>query len=134
MSRRAFVALALAVSVSALGVHWLVRGRDAVAQSTSSQTQSAPSQTQSAASRAQSAPSNDEIGDQVQTVPRGQMPVFAGEGDAGALYRFATTRGDVLRFMPCTCGCAQVGHTSNRSCYIKGETAADVTYTSHAAT
>ena len=120
MSRRAFVALALALSVAALGVHWIVRGRDAVAQS--------------ALSRAQSALSNDEIGDQVQTVPRGQVPVFAGEGDADALYRFATTRGDLLRFMPCTCGCAQVGHTSNRSCYIKSETHADVTYTSHAAT
>jgi Protein of unknown function with PCYCGC motif len=113
VSRRAFVALALALAVAALGVHWIVRGRDAAAQS---------------------ALSNDEIGDQVQTVPRGRVPVFAGEGDADALYRFATTRGDVLRFIPCTCGCAQVGHTSNRSCYIKSETAADVTYTSHAAT
>src|SRR5438067_1746297 len=65
---------------------------------------------------------------------RGGLPAFAADADAPALYRFATTRGDVLRYIPCTCGCAQVGHTSNRSCYIKAETDAAVTYTSHAAT
>jgi len=108
-----FVALVVTLCLAALGAQWIVHGRNVLAQT---------------------APSTDEIGDRVQTVPRGQLPVFAGEGDADALYRFATTRDDVLRWMPCTCGCAQVGHTSNRSCYIKGETAADVTYTSHAAT
>jgi hypothetical protein len=89
---------------------------------------------QSAPTVAQRAPIKDEIGDEVQTVPRGGLPQFAADADLPALYRFATTRGDVLRYMPCTCGCAQIGHTSNRSCYIKAETAAAVTYTSHAAT
>ena len=88
----------------------------------------------SAPTVAQRAPIKDEIGDEVQTVPRGGLPEFAADADVPALYRFATTRGDVLRYMPCTCGCAQVGHTSNRSCYIKAETDAAVTYTSHAAT
>ena len=83
---------------------------------------------------AQRAPTKDEIGDKVQTVPRGGLPAFAVDADAPALYRFATTRGDVLRYMPCTCGCAEVGHTSNRSCYIKAETDVAVTYTSHAST
>src|SRR5438094_4228 len=77
---------------------------------------------------------NDGVGDEVQTVPRGRLPVFAGVADVRGLYQFATTRGDVLRFMPCTCGCAQLGHTSNRSCYVKAESDASVTYTSHAAT
>jgi len=36
--------------------------------------------------------------------------------------------------MPCTCGCERFGHVSNRSCYIKGEPAGQVTFTSHAAT
>jgi uncharacterized protein with PCYCGC motif len=89
---------------------------------------------QSAPTVAQRAPAKDEIGDEVQTVPRGGLPAFAADADAPALYRFATSRGDVLRYMPCTCGCAQVGHTSNRSCYIKAEHDAAVTYTSHAAT
>jgi len=119
------------VCVLALGVHWTVSVR---AQSAPAPAQGAPSIAQSAPIVAQSAPIKDEIGDEVQTVPRGKLPVFAGEGDTAALYRFATTRGDVLRWMPCTCGCAQFGHTSNRSCYIKKETDAEVTYTSHAAT
>ena len=76
----------------------------------------------------------DEIGDQVQTVARGSRPVFAKGADKGALYAFATERGDVLQWMPCTCGCADLGHGSNRACYIKAETPAQVTYTSHAAT
>jgi hypothetical protein len=76
----------------------------------------------------------DEIGDDVQTVARGRMPVFGDGRETRPLYQFATSRGDVLRYMPCSCGCAQFGHTSNRSCYIKAETESRVTYTSHAAT
>ena len=133
MRRGVVVALVTTVTVCvlALGVHWTVSVR---AQSAPAPAQGAPSIAQSAPIVAQSAPIKDEIGDEVQTVPRGKLPVFAGEGDTAALYRFATTRGDVLRWMPCTCGCAQFGHTSNRSCYIKKETDAEVTYTSHAAT
>ena len=76
----------------------------------------------------------DDIGDQVQTVARGTLPVFAKGPNVGALYTFATDRGYVLQWMPCTCGCADLGHVSNRACYIKAETDAQVTYTSHAAT
>jgi Protein of unknown function with PCYCGC motif len=76
----------------------------------------------------------DHIGDRVQTVARGQLPVFAAKPDVGALYRFATEQGDLLRYMPCTCGCGDLGHGSNRACYIKAETSERITYTSHAAT
>jgi hypothetical protein len=96
------------VSLLLLGVQWSARGQGAV--------------------------TTDEVGDEVQIVPRGQLPIFARETDTGALYRFATARGEVLRHMPCTCGCAAIGHGSNRSCYIKAESDASVTYTSHAAT
>jgi hypothetical protein len=82
----------------------------------------------------------DEIGDQVQTVPRGQLPEFArsrgpGGRDAAALYRYAVEHGDGLRSIPCFCGCARFGHTSNRDCYIKSMNAdGTITFTSHAAT
>jgi uncharacterized protein with PCYCGC motif len=75
----------------------------------------------------------DQYGDQVQTRPGGALPAFASP-DIAALYRFAHDRGDVLRWMPCTCGCAGIGHTSNRSCYIKAESGGRTTWTSHAAT
>ena len=111
MRRGVLPALAVTTVVASLlllGVQWSARGQGAV--------------------------TKDEVGDEVQIVPRGRLPIFAGETDTGALYRFATTRGEVLRHMPCTCGCAAIGHTSKRSCYIKAESDASVTYTSHAAT
>ena len=76
----------------------------------------------------------DKIGDRVQTRARGQLPVFAEGADTRALYTFAVAHPEVLGFMPCVCGCADLGHTSNRSCYVKAETPDRVTFTSHAAT
>lgn len=76
----------------------------------------------------------DQVGDQVQSLPRGQLPVFAKGADVAALYRFAVERRDILQYMPCTCGCGDLGHLSNRSCYIKGEAGGRITFTSHAAT
>jgi len=76
----------------------------------------------------------DAIGDSVQTRARGQLPVFADGDDTRVLYRFAVEHPEALAFMPCVCGCADLGHTSNRSCYIKAESADRVTFTSHAAT
>src|SRR5436309_5660284 len=63
----------------------------------------------------------DAIGDQVQTLPRGRLPVFASQEEVARLYRFAVENPDTLRWMPCTCGCESLGHTSNRACYIKAE-------------
>ena len=76
----------------------------------------------------------DPIGDQVQTRTGGALPVFAETGDTAELYRFARERGDVLQWMPCTCGCGELGHGSNRACYIKSEAGDRTTWTSHAST
>jgi Protein of unknown function with PCYCGC motif len=36
------------------------------------------------------------------------------------LYEFQVTHGDLMRWMPCFCGCGQsAGHRSNRDCYIR---------------
>ncbi len=76
----------------------------------------------------------DAIGDRIQTLPRGQLPVFA-SGEAQALYRYVVEHGDELQYVPCFCGCARVGHKSNRDCYIKAFNAnGTLTFTSHAAT
>ena len=79
----------------------------------------------------------DKIGDQVQTLPRGQLPDFAGPGTPGirALYQYAVEHKDELQYVPCFCGCARFGHRSNRDCYVKAfNRDGSVTYTSHAAT
>ncbi len=34
-------------------------------------------------------------------------------------YRFALANRDVLRYIPCYCGCGADGHTSNASCYFR---------------
>jgi hypothetical protein len=34
-------------------------------------------------------------------------------------YRFAIANREVLRYIPCYCGCGADGHTSNASCYLK---------------
>jgi hypothetical protein len=34
-------------------------------------------------------------------------------------YRFAIANRNVLRYIPCYCGCGADGHTSNASCYFK---------------
>lgn len=44
--------------------------------------------------------------------------------EAGAevkrLYAFQVTHGELMRFMPCFCGCGQnAGHRSNRDCYVR---------------
>ena len=77
----------------------------------------------------------DEIGDQVQTLRKGEWPVFASTPDIQRLYRYAVERGDDLRYMPCYCGCGDVGHKSNRDCYVKAVNPdGTLTFTSHAAT
>ena len=36
-----------------------------------------------------------------------------------ALYEFQITHGDLMKYMPCYCGCGQSGHKSNRDCYVQ---------------
>lgn len=35
------------------------------------------------------------------------------------LYEFQLTNGELMRYMPCFCGCGASGHRNNRDCYIK---------------
>ena len=77
----------------------------------------------------------DAIGDQVQTVAKGQLPEFAGTGETQRLYRYAVEHGDELQYIPCFCGCGKFGHKSNRDCYVKASNRdGSLTFTSHAAT
>jgi hypothetical protein len=39
--------------------------------------------------------------------------------DVREAYRFAIANREVLRYIPCYCGCGADGHTSNASCYVK---------------
>src|SRR5436309_15785832 len=45
--------------------------------------------------------------------------------DVREAYRFAVANRDVLRYIPCYCGCGAAGHTSNASCYVKDSSTPD---------
>jgi len=48
-------------------------------------------------------------------------------------YRFAVANADVLQYVPCYCGCGAMGHTSNRSCFVKEDRSdGSVTFDDHA--
>ncbi|GAB4480739.1 MAG: PCYCGC domain-containing protein [Anaerolineales bacterium] len=35
-------------------------------------------------------------------------------------YQFAAANPDLMKQIPCYCGCGEIGHTSNYSCYVSG--------------
>jgi hypothetical protein len=76
-------------------------------------------------------------GDRFESVEAGALPSFAKQGRAKVqeAYRYAAAHPEVLQYIPCYCGCENVGHRHNADCYVK-ERHADgrVTFTSHAAT
>ena len=59
--------------------------------------------------------------------PNGDMskvvwPSFVTDGgsEVQQLYEFQITHGELMRYIPCFCGCGRnAGHNSNRDCYVK---------------
>ncbi len=48
-------------------------------------------------------------------------------------YQFAAANPEVMKHIPCYCGCGAMGHTSNYSCYISAvDASGTITYDSHA--
>ncbi len=48
-------------------------------------------------------------------------------------YQFAVANPDVMKHIPCYCGCGAMGHTSNYSCYIESvDAAGKVKFDDHA--
>lgn len=49
-------------------------------------------------------------------------PAFVAKADAEVqqLYAFQVTHGELMRWIPCFCGCGQAtGHLNNRDCYVQ---------------
>ena len=50
-----------------------------------------------------------------------------------AAYQFAAANSDVMKNIPCYCGCGNIGHTSNYSCYVAGtDDQGNIKFDSHA--
>lgn len=67
--------------------------------------------------------------------PLGDMPMDVQNAPATVrqAYQFAVANPEVMKQLPCYCGCGAMGHTSNYSCYV-AEVSADgqITYDPHA--
>ena len=67
--------------------------------------------------------------------PMSEMPANVKSAPAVTqqAYQFAVANPDVMKHIPCYCGCGAMGHTSNYSCYVSGvDTKGSVTFDSHA--
>lgn len=48
-------------------------------------------------------------------------------------YQFAAANSDVTQHIPCYCGCGDIGHTSNYSCYVSyADDKSSITFDNHA--
>jgi hypothetical protein len=47
-------------------------------------------------------------------------------------YRFNVANPELMKQIPCYCGCGDMGHTSNYACYVQDDTDGKVTFDSHA--
>ncbi len=64
------------------------------------------------------------------------MPDFVTNApvDVKAAYQYAAANPEELAKYPCFCGCVQMGHTSNKSCYIKSiSSTGQIVFDNHAA-
>jgi hypothetical protein len=47
-------------------------------------------------------------------------------------YQFAVANPDILKQLPCYCGCGDMGHTSNYACYVQSDEGGKITFDEHA--
>jgi hypothetical protein len=66
--------------------------------------------------------------------PLAQMSMAVQQAPAAVqqAYQFAAANPDVLRHIPCYCGCGKLGHKSNYDCYIAGPAASQPNLNTHA--
>lgn len=67
--------------------------------------------------------------------PLDQMPVDVKSAPVTVqqAYQFAAANPDVMKQIPCYCGCGKMGHTSNYACYVSGvESDGKINYDTHA--
>ena len=68
-------------------------------------------------------------------MPMDKLPaqVQAAPASVRTAYQFAAANPNVMKDIPCYCGCGSLGHTSNYSCYVSREGSGGVvTYDQHA--
>ena len=64
-----------------------------------------------------------------------QMPaeVLSAPTTVQTAYQFVAANPDVMKNIPCYCGCGNIGHTSNYDCYVSGvDDKGQITFDNHA--
>lgn len=76
-------------------------------------------------------------GDRFEAAAAADLPPFVRQASSKIreAYRYAAAHPEVLQYIPCFCGCENVGHRHNGDCYVQ-ERHPDgrITFTNHAAT
>ena len=73
--------------------------------------------------------------DSVKMAPMAGMPseVQNSPVTVQQAYQFAIANPEVMKQIPCYCGCGDIGHTSNYSCYVAGvDDKGAISYDNHA--
>jgi hypothetical protein len=68
-------------------------------------------------------------------LPMDQMPaeVQSAPATVQEAYQFAAINPDIMKDIPCYCGCGSVGHKSNYDCYVaEGDAKSKFTFDNHA--
>ncbi len=47
-------------------------------------------------------------------------------------YRFNVANPEIMKEIPCYCGCGRMGHASNYACYVQDDSGGKITFDSHA--
>jgi len=57
----------------------------------------------------------------VEPPPTSELPRFlmAASSEIRELYAYALSHPELLAYIPCYCGCVDIGHGNNRDCYIQ---------------
>ena len=74
-------------------------------------------------------------GTDVDMMPMDHMPadVQSAPVTVQQAYQFAAANPDVMKDIPCYCGCGDIGHTSNYACYVSHDDGAgNITFDNHA--
>ena len=73
------------------------------------------------------------VGD-LKMAPMSDMPAEVKQASVSVqdAYRFNVANPDIMKEIPCYCGCGDMGHASNYACYVQDEADGKITYDSHA--
>ena len=72
--------------------------------------------------------------DGLKMAPMSDMPAEVKEAPVAVqdAYRFNVANPELMKQIPCYCGCGDMGHTSNYACYVQKDENGAVTYDEHA--